>query len=48
MPANMHGKGKGLTKTKKARKVTHGSVVSAVAKTKAGGKAVSAVARKKR
>jgi hypothetical protein len=35
-------------KTRKARKETHGSKVSAVARTKAGGKAVSAVAKKKR
>lgn len=33
---------------KKPRKATHGATVSAVAKTGAGGKAVSAVAKKKR
>jgi hypothetical protein len=34
-------------KGRKTRKPTHGSKVSAVARTKAGGKAVSAVARKR-
>ena len=36
------------TKVRKIRKATHGATVSAVARTKAGGKAVSAVARKRK
>jgi hypothetical protein len=35
-------------KVKKVRKATHGATVSAVARTKAGGKVVSAVARKRK